>query len=196
MFAPFQIPLSYTFHFVVHYFLNNIGGWTMEVRLLKPEDAEVYWELRLEALKLSPEAFSSSYEEAMQRKEPIKQVAERLQEEGAYTFGMFDGEEFLGTVTLVQEKALKMQHRGNIYAMYVSAKRRNAGIGKALMQAAIEYAKSIPVIEKLNLTVAANNEKAKNLYTSLGFKTYGYEEKALKVDNQFIDEEHMVLFLK
>lgn len=168
----------------------------MEVRLLNPEDAEVYWKLRLEALKNSPEAFSSSYEEAMQRKEPIKQVAERLQEEGAYTFGMFDEEEFLGTVTLVQEKALKMQHRGNIYAMYVSAKRRNAGIGKALMQAAIEYAKSIPVIEKLNLTVAANNEKAKNLYTSLGFKTYGYEEKALKVDNQFIDEEHMVLFLK
>ncbi|MDM5318045.1 GNAT family N-acetyltransferase [Fictibacillus sp. b24] len=167
----------------------------MEVRLLKPEDAEAYWELRLEALKLSPEAFSSSYEEALQRKEPIKQVAERLQEEGSYTFGMFVKGKLIGNVTLVQEKVLKMQHRGNIYAMYVSTENRKAGAGKALMKAAIEHAKSIPVIEKLNLTVAADNEKAKNLYTALGFKTYGYEEKALKVDGQFIDEEHMVLFL-
>lgn len=167
----------------------------MEVRLLKPDDAMLYWELRLEALKLSPEAFSSSYEEALKRKEPIKQVAERLQEEGCFTFGMFHEEKLIGNVTLVQEKGLKMQHRGNIYAMYVSTENRKAGVGKALMKTAIEHAKSIPVIEKLNLTVAANNEKAKNLYTSLGFKTYGYEEKALKVDGQFIDEEHMVLFL-
>ncbi len=118
-----------------------------------------------------------------------------MQEEGSYTFGMFVEGKLIGNVTLVQEKVLKMQHRGNIYAMYVSTQNRKAGAGKALMKAAIEHARSIPVIEKLNLTVAADNEKAKNLYTSLGFKTYGYEEKALKVDDRFIDEEHMVLFL-
>jgi ribosomal protein S18 acetylase RimI-like enzyme len=167
----------------------------MEIRLLSPPDAAAYWELRLEALKLSPEAFSSSYEEAIQRKEPLKQVAERLQEEGSYTFGMFDQGELIGNVSLVLEKGLKMQHRGNIYAMYVSSKKRKTGVGKALMKAAIEHAKSMPLIEKLNLTVAADNEKAKNLYTSLGFKTFGYEEKALKVDNAYLDEEHMVLFL-
>jgi len=167
----------------------------MEVRLLKPEDAKAYWELRLEALKSNPEAFASSYEEAIRRKDPLKEVASRLQEEGSYTFGMFHQNQLIGNVTLVQEKALKMQHRGNIYAMYVSANNRKAGVGRSLMKAVIEHAKRIPVLEKLNLTVEANNEKAKNLYTSLGFKTYGYEEKALKVDDQYHDEEHMVLFL-
>ena len=167
----------------------------MEVRLLKPDDAKAYWELRLEALKSNPEAFASSYEEAIQRKEPIKEVASRLQEESSYTFGMFDEDRLIGNVTLVQEKALKMQHRGNIYAMYVSTENRKAGVGRSLMEAVIQHAKNISVLEKLNLTVEANNEKAKNLYTSLGFKTYGYEEKALKVDGHFHDEEHMVLFL-
>ncbi|MBH0162737.1 GNAT family N-acetyltransferase [Fictibacillus sp. 26RED30] len=167
----------------------------MEVRLLKPDDAKAYWELRLEALKSNPEAFASSYEEAIQRKEPIKEVASRLQEEGSYTFGMFNEGNLIGNVTLVQEKVLKMQHRGNIYAMYVSAENRKAGVGRSLMNAVIGHAKTIPVLEKLNLTVEAKNEKAKNLYTSLGFKSYGYEEKALKVDGQFHDEEHMVLFL-
>ncbi|MET3730015.1 RimJ/RimL family protein N-acetyltransferase [Fictibacillus halophilus] len=167
----------------------------MKVRLLKPEDAKAYWELRLEALKSNPEAFASSYEEAVQRKDPIKEISTRFQEEGSYTFGMFDEDKLIGNVTLVQEKALKMQHRGNIYAMYVSAENRKSGVGRSLMQAVIQHAKTIPVLEKLNLTVEAKNEKAKNLYTSLGFKTYGYEEKALKVDGQFHDEEHMVLFL-
>jgi RimJ/RimL family protein N-acetyltransferase len=168
----------------------------MEVRLLTPADAEAYWEMRLEALKNHPEAFATSYEEALQRKNPIEQVASRLKGEGDFTFGAFEDNILIGAVTLVQDQITKMRHRANIFAMYVRPDSRGSGAGKALVTAAINHAREIPEIIKLNLTVVSSNEKAKNLYTSLGFASYGVEEKALKVDETYYDEELMVLFLK
>lgn len=163
--------------------------------MLTPSDAETYWKLRLEALKLHPEAFATSYEEALQRENPIEQVASRLQGDGDFTFGAFQNSELIGVVTLLQDKITKMKHRAHILAMYVAPNSRRTGAGKALLSAAIDHAKTLPEILKLNLTVVSSNEKAKKLYTSLGFKTYGVEEKALKVNDTYYDEELMVLFL-
>ena len=168
----------------------------MEIRLLTPDDAEVYWEMRLEALKNHPEAFATSYEEALQRKNPIEEIASRLKGEGDFTFGAFQDNVLIGSVTLVQDKINKMKHRAHIVAMYVKSESRRSGAGKALVTAAISHAKEIPELIKLNLTVVSTNEKAKKLYTSLGFTTYGTEEKALKVNETYYDEELMVLFLK
>lgn len=165
----------------------------MEIKLLTAADAAAYWELRLEALQLSPEAFGSSYEEAIQRINPIEQVENNLRTEGNYTFGAFNQNQLIGMVTLVQESSLKFKHRGNIYAMYVSPKVRGKGVGKALITEAINKAKTIEGIEKLNLTVVSTNEPAKKLYTQLGFKVFGVEEKALKVGDTYYDENLMVL---
>ena len=49
---------------------------------------------------------------------------------------------------------------------------------------------------QIYLAVAAKNEGAKALYKSLGFTSYAYEKRALQVDGEFIDEEHMVLSIK
>ncbi|WP_391118129.1 GNAT family N-acetyltransferase [Psychrobacillus sp. L3] len=167
----------------------------MEIKLLTPADASAYWDLRLEALQLSPEAFASSYEEAIQRKNPIERVENNLRTEGNYTFGAFDQHKLVGMVTLVQESSLKLKHRANIFAMYVSPVTRGQGVGKALVTEAINKAKTIEGIEKLNLSVVSSNEAAKNLYTQLGFKVFGVEEKALKVEGTYYDEDHMVLIL-
>ncbi|TQR16408.1 GNAT family N-acetyltransferase [Psychrobacillus soli] len=168
----------------------------MEIKLLTPGDASAYWELRLEALQTSPEAFGTSYEEAIQRTNPIEQVEKNLQTEGNYTFGAFHQYKLVGMVTLSQESYLKMKHRATIFAMYVSPKARGLGAGKALLMEAIHKAKSLEEIEKINLSVVSTNEKAKNLYTGLGFKVFGVEEKALKMANTYYDEDHMVLLLR
>ena len=168
----------------------------MEVRRLTATDAEPYWALRLEALKQNPEAFSSTYEEAIKRENPVEQVIRNFQEEGSFTFGAFDNHTLTGMVTLLLEKSLKLRHRANIFAMYVTPGKQGIGVGKALLTEAVNKAKSIDSIEKINLTVTESNVKAKNLYKSLGFSTFGLEEKALKVNGVYYDDELMVLHLR
>lgn len=167
----------------------------MFVRKLVSKDAATYWNLRLEALKQDPEAFASSYEEALQKENPIEQVQQTLTAKGSYTFGAFIENKLVGMVTLVQEKAIKLSHRANIFAMYVSPKARGTGVAKALLLTAIDEAKTLDGVIKINLTVVATNESAKGLYSNVGFQVYGTEEKALKVNETYYDEEHMVLFL-
>ncbi|MDN4525814.1 GNAT family N-acetyltransferase [Fictibacillus sp. NE201] len=167
----------------------------MEVRSLTASDAEEYWKLRLEALMFSPEAFASSYEDAVKRKYPIEQVQENFKAEGSSTFGAFADGIMIGMVTLIQERYKKMSHKANIFAMYVTSPSRGQGVGKALMEAAISKAKEMEGIEKLNLTVVSSNQQAKKLYESLGFTVYGTETRAMKVDGVFYDEDHMELFI-
>ncbi|MEC1523708.1 GNAT family N-acetyltransferase [Neobacillus niacini] len=171
------------------------GGCPVKIRQLSAVDAEKYWNLRLEALQEAPEAFLTTYEDAIKRENPIAQVESNLSTEGNYTFGAFDGDELIGVVTLIQEKAEKIQHRANIFAMYVTPKKQGAGVGEALLTEAIDKAKSIEAIEKINLSVMASNEPAKKLYTKLGFKVFGYEEKAMKLNGVYLDDEHRVLHL-
>lgn len=79
--------------------------------------------------------------------------------------------------------------------MYVSPEIRGLGVGKELLSKAINQAKSIESIEKLNLIVVTTNESAKKLYTRLGFEIFGMEKHALIINNNYYDEEYMVLFL-
>ncbi len=167
------------------------------IRLLTPADAELYWTLRVQALKDHPEAFATSYEEAIKRDHPIERVAQNLANVGNYTFGAFDPDKNLvGMVTLMEEQHLKLRHKANIFAMYVAPQMRSLGIGKQLLSAAIQQAHSIEGLIKLNLTVVRTNKAAKRLYEQCGFKVFGTETQALKVEEQFYDEDYMALVLE
>lgn len=101
----------------------------------------------------------------------------------------------MGVISLIKERLYKLRHRANIVAMYVSLEKRGLGIGKALLEAAIKKASDLEGVEQVYLTVVTTNQPAKKLYSSLGFNVFGTEERALKFDNTYLDEDHMVLFL-
>ena len=169
----------------------------MEIRVLDDGDAEIYWEIRLEALRLHPEAFGSDYEESLRR--PIEKVRERIRENretGSFTLGAFEDGEIVGTTGFFREEGIKERHRGFIWGVYVRPQYREQGIARKLMQEAIRRVGAIDGVEQIHLMVTTINTGARQLYRSLGFEEYGVEPRALKVGSEYYDEAMMVLLLK
>ncbi|WP_459502737.1 N-acetyltransferase family protein [Bacillus sp. C1] len=165
------------------------------IRILSDLEAVPYWDLRLQALRVNPEAFVTTYEEAMQKENPVEEVARNLNSKTSYTFGAFNDEnQLLGVVTLLTEQKAAYKHKGHLVAMYVDHQSRGKGLAKGLIQALIEQARELK-IEQINLGVVADNEEAKKLYQSMGFTAYGIEKNALKMNGIYRDDELMVLFL-
>ncbi|HEX6482543.1 MAG TPA: GNAT family N-acetyltransferase, partial [Ktedonobacteraceae bacterium] len=117
----------------------------MQVRILNEKDAEAFWKIRLRALQENPESFGASYEEILER--GIAGTAQGLgRREGTpenVTFGAFDEKgQLVGLAGFRRQEEAKKRHKGVIWGMYVPNELRKQGIGKALLEAAIEYAKS------------------------------------------------------
>lgn len=161
----------------------------LKIRQLTAEDATLYKALRLEALRNHPEAFGSDYEAEKDR--PVERYATRLESEQSSTIGAFREGELVGVVTIVCLEPIKMKHRANLFAMYVTPHARKQQIGRRLVQEALQRLKQHPVIEQIHLSVVQTNEAAKALYRSLGFESYAIEPRALKIDDTYHDEELM-----
>jgi hypothetical protein len=67
-------------------------------------------------------------------------------------------------------------------------------VARKLLSQATAHARARGVLQ-IHLCVNAENERARALYRSLGFKAYGVEPRALRVGDVYFDEEHMVLRL-
>ncbi|MED0875818.1 GNAT family N-acetyltransferase [Bacillus mobilis] len=164
------------------------------IRLLTKEDANKYWDLRLQALQVNPEAFVTTYEEAIRQENPIKRVESNLTATTSSTFGAFNEDhQLVGVVTLLIEEREAYKHKGHIVGMYVDAQNRRNGLARELIAGAIQRARDIK-LEQLTLGVVATNEPAKKLYRSMGFKTFGIEKRAIKMNGVYSDNENMVLF--
>lgn len=84
------------------------------IRLLTKADAKQYWELRLQALQVNPEAFVTTYEEAVRQENPLERVASNLSSNSSFTFGAFNNENRLvGVVTLLTEEKDAYKHKGH-----------------------------------------------------------------------------------
>ena len=175
----------------------NSGMTNLGIRELTGDDADDFRNLRLRALKEHPDAFGSSYE--AESTTPIEAAAERLrrnaESQDAFTLGAYRGNDLVGMVGFFQESRDKMRHRGTIWGMYVPAEEQGKGIGRALLARAIELARRLPGLEQIELAVVTRNRRARGLYASLGFETWGTEPRALLLDGEYLDEEHMALLL-
>jgi ribosomal protein S18 acetylase RimI-like enzyme len=155
------------------------------IRPLAPTEAALYRDIRLEALRLHPEAFGAAFEQ--ESAQPLSFFADRL-EGGDILAGFRDGA-LLGIAGFMAETGLKRAHKGHLWGMYVRRDARGTGLARRLVEAVLDHARAR--VELIQLSVIAGNLAAQRLYSSLGFEPYGTERHALKVDGRYFDEVHM-----
>ncbi len=166
---------------------------TMHIRQLTESDVEIYRALRAYCLRESPHAFTTSYEEFSQR--TLDSIAQQLRGHDNFMLGAFEDDRLVGMVGFYRESALKLRHKGYIVSMYVLPDYRSRGIARALLGEAIDRVKRLPELKLLLLGVVVTQTTAKRLYESLGFTLYGREPDAVKVGEEYFDEELMLLRL-
>ena len=104
-------------------------------------------------------------------------------------FGAFVGSELIGAAGVYRMERIKQKHASMIWGVYVEPGWRNHGAGKRLVQAGIDYARSIPGVDVLRIGATTTSVAARSLYFDLGFQPYGFEPDAIRVGNQRFDEE-------
>lgn len=74
---------------------------------------------------------------------------------------------------------------------------RSRGVGNVLLGSLIEWARSVPEIEKISLKVNADNHRAIALYQKHGFVQCGHSKNAIKLrDGVYVDDFTMERFVR
>ena len=161
------------------------------VRPLAASDAAGYRDLMLDAYENSSEAFTST---ASERRDKTTQWWEQriANDDGtSVAFGAFDGDQFIGTAAIEYETREKTKHKSLLIGMFVRPDYRGRGIGRALIKAALDHARSRPGSLVMCLTLTGGNAAAQRLYQSCGFATFGIEPMGLCIDGRFREKVHM-----
>lgn len=166
-------------------------------RLLTPAEAEAYSRLRTAMLIDVPRAFASSPGDAHGEK-PDAIVEYLANPHQAITVADHPDKpgELAAAAGIMRLKHRKMSHTANIWGVYCVPELRGHGLGRAVMIRAIELARTWQGVEKISLSVSAQSTNALALYESLGFKRWGLEPDAMRIDGESFDEIHLSLRLQ
>jgi ribosomal protein S18 acetylase RimI-like enzyme len=153
----------------------------------------MFWDLRLKALASEPNAFGESVEE--HREKSVDLFAQKLKSKAADNFilGAFDQSRLIGTVGFYREQPAKRRHKGKIWGVFVEPEYRGRGVSRELLKHLLEMVRTLPGLECVLLSVAMTQQPARRLYLSAGFRSFGIEPRALKAEDRYVDEEHMIL---
>lgn len=161
----------------------------MIIRTLEASDAEAYRALMLEAYGAYPQAFTSSVAERAAM--PLSWWQKRLDNPLDRLLGGFQGDELAGIVGLAFEPREKARHKVTLFGMYVTQAHQQKGLGRQLVEAALDEARRHPRVKVIQLTVTAGNDAAFALYQRCGFIQYGLEPLAVRVGVDYFDKIHM-----
>jgi ribosomal protein S18 acetylase RimI-like enzyme len=163
------------------------------IRPLMGADIAAFKEIRMESITNSPTAiWPTAEEEAKQTAEEIRSKIEQTPIQ--VVFGAFIGDQLVGIAGFRRLPLIQLAHKGSVWGVYVKPEARKGGLARQLFDRIRSHAQEIGVLQ-IHLSVNVDNHRARNLYTSLGFETFGIEPRGSLVDGQFYDEEHMYLRL-
>lgn len=164
----------------------------MRVERLSPADATRYIALRTRMHQTEPWAFDAT---------PDTDYALAPNDVVRILESPRDAILGIGTDTLVAACALnqptspKLQHRLTLWGFYVHPDHRARGVGRALLEGAVDAARAWPGVDSISLSVSEKSAAAIRLYERHGFVTWGREPNLVRIGHDTYDELHMLLQL-
>jgi GNAT superfamily N-acetyltransferase len=159
----------------------------MQLRRIRANEAVAWREIRLRALKDSPRTFGSSYAEEVVRTPEAWAESTRRMAAGE-TIVMFVAEAAGGLVGMagayLDPDDGSLPH---LISMWVAPEARRGGVGRALVEMVVGWARD-GGHPSIRLFVVAENETAANLYRRCGFLPTG-RTIPLPRDHTVIEEE-------
>jgi ribosomal protein S18 acetylase RimI-like enzyme len=159
-----------------------MGQDMITVKKLDEANWQDFRDLRLEALKTEPIAFSSSYEEEQFLPEPAWR--ERIKN---VLFAMSDNKP-VGMAANFRDNRIKTNHVCEIWGMYVRKEYRRQGIDKKLLEAVLEEIQNLKGVTKIIIGVNPAQISTEHLYLKYGFCVVGHLKKEIHVNGNFYDE--------
>jgi RimJ/RimL family protein N-acetyltransferase len=164
---------------------------TVIIRPGREEDAADYRELRLEALRSHPEAFSADYRTS--EAHPPVFWQERLRSTGVEKEMVFAEHDdvLVGMCGIFRGESAKTRHSATLVSVYVCPVWRGQGIAEGMIGACLDWARAHDVTV-VKLGVASDNAPAIRCYSRCGFREYGVEPQAIQVDG--VMHEELLMF--
>ena len=160
------------------------------IRTLGVGDAEALFELRREALVDSPLAFLASPEDDLASS--VASVRDLLgRGPNSPVFGAHETR-LIGMLGLYRDRQMKAAHKVYLWGMYVRPESRRQGLGRRLLDAALDHARGLDGVSLAHIGVGETTAEAKSLYERAGFQVWGIEPDALCYDGQREREYHLM----
>jgi ribosomal protein S18 acetylase RimI-like enzyme len=148
--------------------------------------------IRREALSQDPAAFAASESsDGALDPETLKLLLAPSSPQAV--FGAFDGDRLVGMAGVYRPGRGKEHHKAVLWGMYVTPESRRGGLGRALLAEVIRFARSLPGVQQLQLSVSDSARRARKMYEEAGFTTWGVEPASLCVGGEYITVRHMAL---
>lgn len=184
------------------------------LRRLTPADWETWKEIRLLALKTNPDSFGSIFEEEASLTpadwqqfvaQPlvacyVLELADSTQPIRSPRVARNDEEllphfiqtpQVIGCGAILTSSGAKFKHKGRLISVFIAPQARGRGYGAFLVKALLNEAREAK-LSHITLATNAENKTALTLYHHLGFRAFGSEPRAYRLqDGRFVDDIHM-----
>ncbi len=160
-------------------------GWELDVP--SEDDWELVRDLRIAALRDSPEAFLESVASAEARDEAGWRARVSADPGRRSLIARDDAGRWLGSMTIVTT-----EDRVWLVGAWVAPDHRGTGVAEALLRAQLEWARAALGADRLWLHVTEGNDRARRLYERVGFRATGVVDRFEGYDG---DSNEMVILL-
>ncbi len=148
----------------------------MVLRRLTPEDAVAYRAMMLEAYSGTPIVFGTAPHEAVAQPDSWWRARCSADPDSAQlVIGAFDDDKLVGVLGVQFAQRERERHKATLFGMFVKPAARGAGVGRALIEAALEAARAREGVRVAQLAAIDGNDGALRLYERCGFVRWGVE---------------------